>query len=303
MTAKENYIAYCAKHPVPLFFKPYWLAIFTTQWEVIEAKKHKHIVYFVYSMEVKLQFKIIRNNFLTPYSGFLFSNPELSTTEKQSLVNTVLSQIPPFHECEIDLHPAIGCSLNFHEFTVIPKLTNILDITSMPNTIQNYKPALKRQIKKAAKNIRIEERDDIHLFYALHEMTFLKQQKKAMTPLHAFEKVWTCCKTNEVGKLLFAIDDANQVHAALLMAFDDTCAYYLAGGTDATFYGSGAMSYLMHTAIEKAAAMGKKKFDFEGSMIPGVNRFFRNFNPFETHYVTLAKIDSILMKWYKKWKQ
>ena len=302
MTAKENYIAFCAKHPVPLFFKPYWLALFNTYWDVIEVHKNEHVVYFVFSIDKKMQFKIIRNNFLTPYSGFLFTNNDLSHTEKQSLIDAVLSQIPSFHECQIDLHPDIGINFTFPGFTVIQKLTNILDLTSISLTIQNYKPALKRQINKATKKIRIEERDDIHLFYTLHEMTFLKQQKKAMTPLSAFEKVWACCKTNHVGQLLFAIDDNDQVHAALLMAYDDTCAYYLAGGTDASYYGSGAMSYLMHTAIEKAASMGKKKFDFEGSMIPGVNRFFRNFNPIETHYVTLAKIDSIWMKWYKKWK-
>ena len=84
------------------------------------------------------------------------------------------------------------------------------------------------------------------------------------------------------------------------MTYDNDTAYYLAGGTDPNFYGSGAMSSLMWHAIQTAIGMKKKVFDFEGSMLPSVDRFFKNFSPQEVHYLHLKKINSFLYSLLKK---
>lgn len=303
MTTKEKYIDYCAKHAMPLFFKPFWLNIFETEWDVLFEKEKDDFVFFVYSLEKKFKFKIIRNNFLTPYSGFLFSNKKTSDTIKQKLIHQVVSHLPASHELHIDLHPSIGTGFDFNHLKTENKRTNILDISDFDVTFSNYKPSLKRQIKKATKNISIQETDDIKLFYALHEKTFSKQNKKAITPFTAFEKTWKICRKNNCGKLLFAIDESGNIHAALFLVYDEESAYYLAGGTDNAFYGSGAMSYLMNESIKKSSEAGKKYFDFEGSMLPGVNRFFTNFSPEEKQYNTISKMDSAILKLIKQIKK
>lgn len=302
MTAKERYLKFCAQQKVPLFFNKFWLDIFSTEWDVIYANENAHEVFFVYCIEKKLHFKIIRNPYLTPYSGFYFSHLEIPNETKQKLVDKVLKVLPGFHELHLDLHRNIGTDLKFKDFAIEKKITNILSIADFQGVFAAYKPSLKRQIKKASKQVTVFEADDIYLFFQLHEKTFVKQNKKVLIPFKAFEQTWNTCKKNKSGKLLFARDEEGNVHAALFLTFDEEQAYYLSGGTDSQYYGSGAMSLLMHTAIKISSESGKKYFDFEGSMLPRVNKFFENFSPKAYEYLSISKQESRLLKIIKRLK-
>ncbi len=303
MTSKETYIKYCNAHAVALFFTPAWHEVLSGSWDVIHFTEGTTTLFFIYHIEKKLQFKIIRNGFLTPYSGFLFTGKVATLETQQRLVSKVLHHLPSFHELHIDLHPKLDSQLSFDDFHTEKKITNILTITDMQAVQDAYKPSLKRQINKAIQTLSIEEIDDIGLFYQLHEKTFQKQNLKTTTPFTEFEKTWNHCKKNNCGQLLFAVDKKKNVHAALFLCYDHESAYYLAGGTDAAFYGSGAMSYLMHGSIKRSSEKGKTYFDFEGSMLPPVNKFFSNFSPTEYPYLTISKKDSILLKIIKKLKK
>ena len=74
------------------------------------------------------------------------------------------------------------------------------------------------------------------------------------------------------------------------LCYDDQNAYYLAGGTDAKFYGSGSMSLLLWKAIQESIVLHKKVFDFEGSMVNNVNKFFKNFGTQEIEYISQKSI-------------
>jgi lipid II:glycine glycyltransferase (peptidoglycan interpeptide bridge formation enzyme) len=302
LTDKEKYIDYTLRHAVPLFFKPFWLDAFCADWKVVTGHYHEVLVFFVYNLEKKFKFKIIRNPYLTPYSGFLFTEKISEPAHRCAVMNEILKQLPDFDELHLDLHPDCETDYSSDDFVISTKRTNILSLPDMTEVYDGYKAALKRQIRKARNLVSVEERDDIGLFYKLYESTFEKQDKKAVTPFAALEKVWQLCKKMNCGRLLFARDHAGRVHAALLLTYDEETAYYLAGGTDAAFYGSGAMSLLMHSAIEISALSGRKKFDFEGSMLPGVNRFFKNFNPDEKLYTSISRMDSMLLQMIKKIK-
>jgi hypothetical protein len=74
------------------------------------------------------------------------------------------------------------------------------------------------------------------------------------------------------------MDDQGNAHAATLLVFDERSAHYLLGGADPRHRGSGAASLLVWDAIQFAAGHSKL-FDFEGSMVEGIARFFRGFGP------------------------
>jgi len=57
-----------------------------------------------------------------------------------------------------------------------------------------------------------------------------------------------------------------------------------------------ALPALLWHAIKYALNKGKKAFDFEGSMDPGVEQFFRNFGGNRELYLVLKKNDSLLWK-------
>jgi hypothetical protein len=46
--------------------------------------------------------------------------------------------------------------------------------------------------------------------------------------------------------------------------------------------------------------MGKLQFDFEGSMIPTVDAFFKKFSPTEIEYINMQKTNAGLLKLLNK---
>jgi len=66
------------------------------------------------------------------------------------------------------------------------------------------------------------------------------------------------------------------VHAGAYIVWDSRFTYYLLGGSDETLRTSGAGSLVLWSAVEAAAERGTG-FDFEGSMLRPVERYFRSF--------------------------
>ena len=144
MSSKELYVNYCNKHAVALFFTPGLLQMLGGSWDVIYVDEGNASLFFVYHTEKKLQFKIIRNGFLTPYSGFLFPGKVPSVDIQQRLVSKELQRLPNFNELHIDLHPDLAKELTFDSFLTEEKFPNILSIPNMKSVKNGYNTSLNR---------------------------------------------------------------------------------------------------------------------------------------------------------------
>ncbi|MBK7762295.1 MAG: GNAT family N-acetyltransferase [Bacteroidetes bacterium] len=300
MSAKEKYEIFCTTHEVPLFYQVPWLDTCRLTWDVLFAEKDNVQAFWIYHLEHKMGFTFIRNPHLVPYTGLLFSDKRISLEQKQYLVNELMIQFPTSDVLSLDFSIDIPIELSFNRIIVSNKITNIISLDDKVQVYNGFQPALQRQIRKAEKHLQVFESDDLKLFYALHQKTFEKQNREAEIPFESYQAYWHTCKTLHCGKLFFIKDEEQNIHASLWMVWDTKTAYYLAGGTDHYFYGSGAMSKLMWHAIETAYEKKLNYFDFEGSMLPSVNTFFRKFGPQEKKYIHLEKVNSPLYKIYKR---
>ena len=88
--------------------------------------------------------------------------------------------------------------------------------------------------------------------------------------------------------MLFAQDEADRIHAVAYIVWDEHAAYYLLGGSDPDLRTSGAASLLMWEAIMRARRV-TDVFDFEGSMLKPVERFFRAFGARQTPYLNVSR--------------
>ena len=79
------------------------------------------------------------------------------------------------------------------------------------------------------------------------------------------------------------------------MVWDDYTAYYLIGGADPELRNSGASSLLLWEAIQFAAQVSRT-FDFEGSMLKPVERFFRAFGAIQQPYMQVKKYNSLPLR-------
>ena len=76
--------------------------------------------------------------------------------------------------------------------------------------------------------------------------------------------------------------------------FDANTCYYLLAGVNKNSGIQGVNNLLVQKSIEKAKNLGCKTFDFEGSMIKGVEKFFRSFGPELVPYYTVNKASLLL---------
>jgi hypothetical protein len=92
---------------------------------------------------------------------------------------------------------------------------------------------------------------------------------------------------NDAGQCFAARDDSGRVIAAAFLVWDRKRAYYLAGGEDPTARESAATSLLVWHLIQFSATRSAV-FDFEGSMVEPIERFFRSFGAKQQpyHYIT-----------------
>ena len=103
-------------------------------------------------------------------------------------------------------------------------------------------------------------------------------------------------------RILLARDADGQTHAGGFFVRDDRWVYYLAGASDPQLRTSGAASLLLWKGIAYAAEEGLG-FDFEGSIIRGVERFFRAFAGVPTPYSVVRTTPSRALRLGKPLKR
>jgi Acetyltransferase (GNAT) domain len=79
---------------------------------------------------------------------------------------------------------------------------------------------------------------------------------------------------NNAAECFAAGDRQGRIHAANLLIWDSKSAYFFAGGADPDLRSSGATSLLVWHLIELAAERSQA-FDFNGSVLQPIERFFR----------------------------
>jgi hypothetical protein len=147
---------------------------------------------------------------------------------------------------------------------------------------------IRREIRKARG--RVEVRDDLPLdrFHGVWGKTFERQGLPVPTSLSQLERLDEACASRGARALLSAHDDADRVHAVAYVVWDANAAFYLLGGADPALRTSGASSLLLWEGIARARAV-TDVFDFEGSMLPPVERHFRAFGARQTPYLRVSR--------------
>ncbi len=169
-------------------------------------------------------------------------------------------------------------------FTVRPSVTyRINDLSDTERLYQNFGSIVKKNIKSARNKVTIEESNEISPLHTLMEKTFHLQGRKFPYTREYMERICAASMTHNSGKLLYAYDKDGNLHSGVFYLYDSNVCYYLIAGTDPQFRNSGANSLLIWEGI-KFAAEHSQAFDFEGSMIEGVEHFFRQFGGEQTIY-------------------
>ena len=159
----------------------------------------------------------------------------------------------------------------------------------------------RRNVRKAIKDgLIVKQVDDFGIVKFLILKTF-SRQKMTVSENH-LDKIFLefAAKENSFAFVTFAKE---KPIAATFCIYDKDTAYYLLGGYDYETKHHGAGASAMWEAIKYTKKLGLKYFDFEGSMVPQIERYFRGFGGQLTPYYRINKAKlplEILLKFFKR---
>jgi hypothetical protein len=235
----------------------------------------------------------------TPFLG-----PWVARSPDAKYAKALSDQMDLQAELESTLPPAVMFRQNFS-----PSMINVLpfiwagyrtevgytyrleDLGSEDSLWDGLSGNIRREVRKARKRVTI--RDDLGLddFYRVWCATITRQGQDAPNR-DLLERIDAACTARAARVRLAACGDDGQIHAVAYIVWDAETAYYLFGGSRPELRTSGAASLLLWESILRARQV-TRVFDFEGSMLAPINRFFRAFGGREVPYVHVSRTSRI----------
>lgn len=284
---KEEYVRVSNLIDLPLFYSSWWLDMVCTQgeWNGIVSYDDRNNIrgIFTYFLKRTMLGNIIKMPPFTPQMGpLLIQNNTLSLSENSPELykahDDFLKRLPKAIFFRQRTHPSVINWMPYYwaGFRQTTRFTYHISLNADYDLIFNkFKNNIKSDIRKAQRNLNILEAGNTDILYQLIQRSFTKKVRNSYSKT-ILNAVFAECSKRKCIKILYAIDEIKNIHSAILIVWDKFAAYYLIGVSDPAFRGSGAGSLLLWNAMQIPDIKGKL-FDFEGSMIQPVEKYFRAF--------------------------
>ena len=306
-TSKDKYKVFCqTEYNLPIFFQDWWLDVVTDgNWDVVIVEQDNKIVAcWPYTLSNKYFLKIITMPQFTKMLGCYVVYPKNQKPVNmhpyyKKMVNSLFDMLPDndYFSQNFIYSFTNWMPLYWKGFSQTTKYSYVLeDIKNHDELFLNFRSNIKTDIKKAIKNkISITETDDIDIVYKMTAKTFKRQEKRNSLNLDLFRKLDEKCAKQNKRKIFIATDESSNIHSAAYVIYDNLSAYYIIGGGDDKLRNSGATSLLIWESI-KESSIHVDNFDFEGSMIEPIEKFFNGFNGKQKQYFSIKKSNNFLIK-------
>lgn len=273
-----------------LFQDPWWLNLVTGgDWEEVRVLAGDAVAARLpFVRRRKFGLTILSQPSLTPYAGTclrpLNGKTASQFSEQRRLMTELVGQLPRHDIFQQNLWPQVTNwqPLFWAGFSQSTYYTNWLtDLTDTDALWRAFVDNTRWEIKKAQKSVRVVISDDVDRLCDLVGRTFAQQDMTQPYSRQFLSRVAEGALRRGNARLSFAEDEEGNCHAVNFLVFDNRSAHYLVGGSDNRHRKSGAASLLVWEAL-KFAATKSAIFDFEGSSVEAISRFFRGFNPVAT---------------------
>jgi hypothetical protein len=301
-----------------IFAQPWWLdAVAPGAWdEIVVEKDGKVLARLPYVIQKRYGFTLLRMPPLTQTLGPWLAPHEAKYVKQLSrqheLMTTLIEKLPAFDYFVQNFHHSIVNWLPFRwrGFEQTTQYTYVIeDLSNLDAVWRETRENIKTDIRKAQKHLVVHFDLNLRTFLDLNEMIFQRQGLSLPYSREVVKRLDRACQVHNCRRIYFAADAQDRVHAAVYIVWDEHSAYYLMGGANPELRNSGATSLLLWEAIQFAATV-TQTFDFEGSIIQPIERFFRAFGARQKPYMQISKINSVPLKigldvwsWWKLWRE
>lgn len=278
-----------------LFEEPWWLdAAAPDGWDAVELVEDGRVVARLpFVKRRSLGLTVLTQPGLTPTLGPWTAPSEGKyarrlEVEKERLTQ-LIERLPEHRVFRQNFAPGVTNWLPFHwaGFTASLRATYRIEDLSDPDRVwSEFSESTRRQVRKAGKSVEVRD-GSVDELLALQAMTFGRQGLAPPSPARV-RRIAAAATERGAGRILAAADADGALHAAILVVWDERAAYYLLGGRDDEHARSGALSLLLWEAIRGSAGTSEA-FDFEGSMLESIERFFRSFGGRQVPYLRVER--------------
>ncbi|MEN3363186.1 MAG: hypothetical protein V7606_460 [Burkholderiales bacterium] len=308
MSVKDIYREFCGGEPsIPIFSRDWWLDATAGPdgWNVAVVLKDGRVMAAMpyvyrrrYGMRVLSQPPLTQT--LGPWIGPTVGKPGTRLANEKELMQELIEQLPPFDYFAQNWHYSRTNWLPFfwNGFQQTTRYTYVLhELGDTEKLWAGFDTAARADCKKASGRFGLRIRDDLPLdtFLELNRMTFARQGMPVPYSDAFVRRLDAACVERGCRALFIAEDPEGRYHAGNYIVWDEDTAYGLMNGADPVLRNSGAASLCMWESIKHAAKV-TQRFNFEGSMIEPIERFFRGFGPVQVPYHRISKTPSAVLR-------
>ena len=298
MTNKQKYRTLCEQEALPIFQQAFWLDVTAgDEWDVALVEKGGQIVAAMpYTRAIgKLGIIHLGQPPLTQHLGpWLKVQPGKYAKKlgrEKDLMQELISKLPSYASYKQNWSWTIQNWLPFYwqGFEQTTGYTyQLQDLTNLETVWDQFETKIRGDIKKSSERegVKVIQNADLEEFIELNKLVFSRQGMKVPNSAEFIRRLDKVVGERKQRKIFIAKDESGRMHAGLYLIWDSESAYYIMGGGDPALRNSGATSLCMWEAIKFAATV-TQRFDFEGSMIEPVERFFRGFGAKQVPYFTV----------------
>jgi len=282
-----------------IYLKYHFLSIVSPEWEAIRVWKGGHL-HAVMPIEVKRKYGLhyALQPIFSQYGGICFRPFEAKRSRvyesKKQYVKAIIEQIPKeIRLFEIQFSPSFDYPLPFvwSGYRVRPRFTYMIDLEQPLEKIRKEFGAPTRgYIRKAEKlGIGVEEIKDIEAVIRI----FRSAKGKSLSGVKeiAYQRLAQLYHHFAGNGECFLLGGKNKsgelVAGILFFRYKENLIHFFGSSRD-KWKSSGIMSLLIWEAIKRNHHQ-HSVFDFEGSMIESIERFFRGFGSVPVPYYSISK--------------
>jgi hypothetical protein len=305
---KQRYVQFCIEHPdIPIFSQPWWLdTVCPDQWDVILIEKGDRIIAsFPYCItKIRRVFTHIGMPPLTQKLGpYIVYDANKTTEDKRinyehEIYNEIIANIPRCDDFLINFDWKHKNWLPFYwkGYRQTTRYSYILDnIADHDGITQRYSKSKKQPIQKAKKELEFKSDLPIDIFYEYFTKVVHERVENVSFSKELFSRLCHAVYANKSGKIFYCVDKNNDIHAINMIVWDSECAYYLLAMREKKYNTSGGTEYLVDNSI-KYVSKFVNRFDFEGSMIKGVEESYRRYGTRQTEYYQILKCNNPILR-------
>ncbi len=304
---KDRYKIFCDNNDVPIFSQYWWLDIVcgAEAWDVIIIEENGEIVATMpFHFRRKYFFDIILMPKLTPNMGPFYKYEENITNSKklafeEECLSQIMQKLPKTSLFLQKFHYSVTnwLPLYWENYKQTTHYTYIIkNIKNKKQILKNFSSAKRKEVNRAQRqSLKVIYDIDAATFYEHHKSTLENQNKSIVYSKELLQKIVSKVQELNKGQIIGVKDYNRELLCCMLIVWDNKSAYSLISSINSECRNQKISAFMFYEAI-KYASTYVDVFDFEGSMIKGVENSFRRFGTTQTPYFKIIKANNLIFK-------